>query len=253
MGADAQTMAQEPAGAPWARDTPVGGVVETEGQREARVLLWRVRRCLEEFPEVVKHARQVAVCGRPERGETLDEWSSPLRVSPEDDTNQAFIRLVEWVGYFAEDLHLAAPSVTQLVPGVGRGLPLYRDSEGREQGFRSGATPDGARALTQMHTLWLLVHEGQIAGHPQFRAYQEDLVDFAGKLRGAYPVDAPQSARPVYPRVCVVCGEAAVRAEWFTDDVRRVLVHCLVCGHRLDASAAAAVIDELAAEEEARR
>lgn len=215
-------------------------LVETGEQRAARLQLWRAQDALRQAPEIAAYVRGLATSGRVEHGEVLSEFTSPLRLAPAAAADELYARILEWVAYFSEELQAPPPAF----------FPVAWVTQQKEQGFRAHTTAEGAGLLVRLQTMWLLVHGAQIKAHPAADAFQKDVIELVFTVRGKYPL-SPRPERLVLPRACVVCGERAVRADWFSPDPLDVRVVCEVCGCELEVSDGVlpVLLDEEEAEE----
>jgi hypothetical protein len=216
------------------------GPVETEQQRlerEARELAVlrdrRARRSLREAPGLVMYVRSVSIGGQSERGETLVEWSAPMRIAAADASDAVYAQLVDWVTYWAGVLEVAPPSSAVV---ASRNFQWAHKSAGFKDaavlGFKSGTTPEGAYLLVKLLTMWLLTHADRIVAVEDagaVEAYQDDVSRLVRELRGQFPT-APRPQRDVVSRECPKCCVEAVGAEWGSEDVRDVRVFCGSCG-----------------------
>lgn len=196
---------------------------ETDEQRAERITEWRLAGALRDAAELFIHARALTISGRAEAGETLTEWNAPMRITPEDDASERYARLAEWVDNFAVDLNIAPPVVR---------IAARRVDNGDTQGFRAHVTPEGAGILVSLLTAWLSIHHEQITAHQAYLVYREDVTDFLWEMRRKYPVDRGRE-KPIIPRPCPECGELAIRAEWWSENIQDVNVQCGVCGYQL--------------------
>lgn len=195
---------------------------ETEDQRIERVQQRRVQMALQHLPEALAYVRSIATNGQVERGETLPEWSAPMRIKAADDSDEVYANLINWVVYFAEDLKLATPSTAAVA------WRNFKDT----QGFRAGTSPEGALFLTKLQTMWLLVHFEQILAHPYSDNFRKNILELEGALRGAYP-RTPGKPKQTHSRPCPVCKVAAVAADWFSSDPLDVRFVCTSCGYEV--------------------
>ena len=204
---------------------------ETDEQRatreaaEAAVIAYRASRALQSAADIVLHVRALALTGKTERGETLPEWSAPMRITAVDDVDEVYARIIEWVTYWSK-LLVTLPTATSIV--------AWHNSNG-ELGFKAGTTPEGAAMLVRIQTMWLLTRHEIISRHPASTTYHEDLIEFVWALRSKYP-KAPRPPRPVSSRPCPTCGEFAVGAVWASDAVTDVIVSCAHCGETFESS-----------------
>ncbi|UOE45490.1 hypothetical protein [Agromyces larvae] len=212
---------------------------ETEDQAELRLLRHRARRNLTEAPDLLAHVRAIAISGRTEKGETLPEWAAPMRITAADDSDSVYAQLINWVGYWSEQLKSPPPSAT-----------IIAWSNAREtQGFQASTTVEGAHLLTAMQTLWLAARDDLIAqyggSYPgAAQSYWADVDRMLRDLRSTYPL-APRPPRLVHPRPCPSCGVAAVSAEWNSEDIHDVQVWCSACGHVIPADSYAGILEWL--------
>jgi Zn ribbon nucleic-acid-binding protein len=209
----------------------------TEEQEAAAVLAWRTERALNDAPALFEHARGIA---SPEVGGTLDgvtvvpeaassfseagaDWrevSAPLRITAVDDVDERYVRLIEWVEFWAETLGIEPPAVH---------VTAWRNLKAGLQGFKASTTPMGARMLVSLLTSWLLIHGEQIGEHESAGAYREDVTEFLFELRQRYPMRARRE-RPPAGRVCPACGLENVFVDWADDEQSRARVACDECG-----------------------
>jgi len=188
----------------------------------AKILGVRARRALLDAPEIAMHVRSIATNGKVERGETLPEWSAPMRITATDDLDEMYAQLVNWVIYWAETLEVQLPAST-----------VVAWSNAKEvQGFRAGTTPDGAAMLVRLQTMWLLGKHEQIAVSDAGPDYLLDVSRFVFAINAKYPSKQPRP-KQVSPRPCPVCSEPTVGAEWASEDVLDVRIVCDHCGHEI--------------------
>jgi hypothetical protein len=205
-------------------------------EEEAAALLrsFRADRMLAKAAEVIVHVRAKATSGDQERGETLNEWSAPMRITSADAADEVYVQLLNWVSFWSAELQVAPPSSA-----------IAAWSNMREaQGFRAGTSPEGAAALVTMQTMWLRLRREEIRAHASGPVYEDDVIRFLGELEGANPLEQ-RDPRPAYARPCPVCDVFAVRAEWFGPDIRDVAVECSHCGHVIGADSYRAVLSWL--------
>ncbi|WP_165069685.1 hypothetical protein [Marisediminicola senii] len=196
----------------------------TDEATETRLRTHRTRTALAAAPRIVEHIRSMITPGLVNASDgmpraTSPDPSTPLRMDAADDSDALYAQLINWVHYWAEVLPTAPPA-----PNV---VAWSNDRE--PQGFRAGTTPAGAKALVEVHTMWLMLRAQLIATHPQQEAYQNDIIAIVGTLRSRYPT-APGSERLVSSRACPVCGEAEVAGTWLSEDHYDVRVECGHCG-----------------------
>ncbi|UAJ78330.1 hypothetical protein IT072_13790 [Leifsonia sp. ZF2019] len=196
---------------------------ETEEQRAERIAHWRLTRALTDAPEILTHVRAIAL-SNPERGETLTEWNAPMRITAEDDASDVYARLGEWVENFSDWLNIAPPVAH---------IAAQRIRRGDMQGFHANVTAEGAGLLTGLLTSWLLIHQEQTSTHPAYLAdYRDDVTTLLWELRKKYPIERGRE-KPTYPRPCPVCGEYAIRADWWSENPGDVEVKCTECEHEI--------------------
>lgn len=202
---------------------------ETDEEREARLArlrATRARKALQAAPDIALHVRAIATNGKIERGETLAEWTAPMRITATDDVDELFARLVEWVTSWSRVLVTLPTSVTMVA------WSRMNGDEFEPLGMKAGTTPEGAAMLIRIQCMWLLTRDDVIAQHPSAAAYQNDILDFIWALRSKYPT-APRPERQVSPRPCPICREPSVGAEWFGPELEDVKVECAHCGHEI--------------------
>jgi hypothetical protein len=202
----------------------VNDIIETEEEAAARIRGWRARKALEQAPELMEFVRSIAVGGQSERGETLPEWTAPMRITAAEESDSVYAQLIDWVSFWAEVLDSPPPAVH---------LSAWRARE-EVQGFRPGTTSNGAHILTRLLTMWLLQRSERIAEHPTAQAYQDDVCGLIWSLRAKYPT-APRPEKLVNPRPCPKCGELGVQAGWGSENELDVTVECMICGSVVEA------------------
>lgn len=207
---------------------------ETEEQAAARIQAFRLRRALEDAPAQFQFVQSIAVGGQGEKGETLREWSAPMRITAADDVDAAFKPLIEYAMFFAEKLNLPISALTAAAWSVRREV----------RGFRAGTTPEGAWAIVQVQTMLLLVHWERIAETVYFDNYAKRMSEILWELRSHYPMN-DRKPRDVFPRACWICGEYAVGAEWGDGDAADVTVSCEHCGDVLPSSSFRQIVASL--------
>jgi hypothetical protein len=154
--------------------------------------------------------------------------STPLHTEKADDADEIYVRLLEWVGYWAETLEVVPPSVA--IVGWSRVDEDSRAAAPERQflGFRAGTTPEGAAMLTRLLTLWLLSRDDRIEQDSSTGAFQEDVAQLVWSMRAKYRL-TPARDRKVLPRFCATCKEYAVEAWWASADPLDVVVQCTHC------------------------
>lgn len=203
---------------------------QTVDQQKTELAEWRLNRALREAAEIFTHARALTL-SRTEAGETLSELNAPMRITTEDDASERYARLAEWVDYFAETLNIAPP-----VPRV-----AARRVNGDVHGFRAHVTPEGAGLLVSLLTMWLLVHQEQARTDAAYEVYRDDVTEFLWEMRRKYPVDRGRE-KPIVPRPCPECGELAIRAEWWSENINDVKVTCTLCGYDMPTNEFAKIV-----------
>ena len=198
-------------------------------EREAAALLLqsRCRKALAQVPDLIAFVRALSVGGQSERGETLPEWTAPMRITAAQDSDEVYAQLVDWVMFWVESLGSMPPAAAVVA----------WSARNEVQGFKAGTTSEGAYALTNLLTTWLLIRFPDMTAHASGPAFFEDVAGFVFKLRAKYPI-APRPPKAVSLRPCPVCGEAAVGAEWNSADVLDVTIGCEHCGHVIDGTPA---------------
>lgn len=192
----------------------------------------RAARCgvaLRQAPDLVEHIRSVAESAdRVERGEKLAEESTPLVTETVDDADEVFVRLLEWVTFWAETLGASKPPIAVVWARVDEDSPAASPWS-QVLGFRAGTTAAGAWALTGQLTRWLGERAGAIAGFEVADEFYRDVADLVFARRAKYRL-TPVRERLVRLRGCPSCGEAAVGAVWGSSDVLDVVISCEACG-----------------------
>lgn len=189
---------------------------------EARLRQWRTRSALRAAPALATHVRSIAVSGNVERGETLREWTAPMRITAADDLDLFFAQLVDWRSYWQ-----------RWVPSTAMASFANRNPEGDVIGFAAGTTPSLAGVLVRYQTRLLLEWAEWIAERPAAELYQNDITGMVWQLSAKYPTRGGRE-KSVSPRVCPVCGEQGVQADWFVEgDPASVRIECALCGHRI--------------------
>jgi len=209
-----------------------------ERQAAALLLQSRCRKALAQVPDLIAYVRALSIGGQSERGETLPEWTAPMRITAAQDSDEVYAQLVDWVMFWVESLGSMPPAAAVVAWRDFHGSHAsagYRDAP--ISGFRAGTTSEGAYALTRLLTSWLLIRFPDITEHASGETFFEDVAGFVFKLRAKYPI-APRPPKDVSPRPCPVCGEAAVGAEWNSPDVLDVTIACDHCGHVIEGTPA---------------
>jgi Zn ribbon nucleic-acid-binding protein len=203
---------------------------ETLEQQQEALAEWRLSRALKDAAELFIHARALTL-SRTEAGETLTELNAPMKITTEDDVSERYARVAEWVDYFAAELNIAPP-----VPRI-----AARRVNGEVHGFRAHVTPEGAGLLVSLLTMWLLIHQEQMQADAAYTVYRDDVTEFMWELRRKYPVDRGRE-KPIVPRPCPECGEPAIRAEWWSENVNDVQVTCMLCGYEMPSAEFAKIV-----------
>lgn len=191
----------------------------------------RARHRLTEAPGLIAYIRTLVVPAGAQRSDGLPrpaskEAPAPLRVDAVHESDSAYAQLLNWVSYWSDELHIAPPVTA-----------TYAWANGREvQGFRAGVTPEGAAALVLNVTIWLLTHQDKVERHQQAGAYFEDIASIVWELRQKFPRDG-RGPRPVFPRPCPICGDAAIGVEWQSEQLQDFTLTCSYCGFEGDTTA----------------
>jgi hypothetical protein len=196
---------------------------ETEEQKATRIRALRARVALEEAPHAVEHLRELLAPsdGRTERGIDIRYERTPLLTSVADDADETYKLLVDWTLSWAGLLQVPSPT-TAIV--AHRNFQDSHASQGfadaEVRGFKAGTTSQGARALTQLLTTWLLVHSDQIRTHELADVYHDEISAQVWRVRAghgllpAQPVTVGLFGTDGEPRKCLY-GHAEVKALFF--------------------------------------
>ena len=183
---------------------------------------------LRKAPDLVEHIRGLAESAdRLERGEILAEESTPLVTETVDDADEIFVRLLEWVTFWAETLGVSKPSPAVVWARVDDDSPAASPWS-EVLGFRAGTTPAGAALLTRLLTVWLSGRSEQIVEFEVADEFHRDVADMVFRKRARYRL-TPVRERLVRSRACPSCGEDTVGAVWGSGDVLHVVVSCERC------------------------
>lgn len=184
----------------------------------------RARQRLNEAPGLIAYVRTLVVPAGVQRSDGLPRSASkeapaPLRVDAVDEADSAYAQLLNWVGYWAETLHLSPPVTAS-----------YAWSNAREvQGFRAGVTPEGAGLLVKNLAVWLVAHQDKIERHEYAGSYFDDVAGIVWDLRKKFP-RVGRGIRPVFPRACPVCDSPSMGVEWQSDQLTDFALICAYCG-----------------------
>ncbi|WIB69784.1 hypothetical protein [Curtobacterium sp. MCBD17_026] len=184
----------------------------------------RARQRLNEVPGLIAYVRTLVVPAGVQRSDGLPRSASreapaPLRVDAVDEADSAYAQLLNWVGYWAETLHLSPPVTAS-----------YAWSNAREvQGFRAGVTPQGAGLLVKNLAVWLLTHQEKIERHEYAGSYFDDVAEIVWDLRKKFP-RVGRGIHPVLPRACPVCDSPSMGVEWQSDQLTDFTLVCAYCG-----------------------
>jgi hypothetical protein len=188
-----------------------------EAAAEALLRAKRARKALAFAPELAAHLRSLLTPsdGRTERGE-LPELRTPLLTGVADAADELLARLLEWATWWAGELRVDLPVAWSFAkrnyqdahPSAG-----YRDVDA--QGYRANVDARTAAAIMRSLVIWLIQHEEAIADHPRAGDYQDDVSALVWSLRAASGLVPDRPMREPSPRPCPVCGELAMRAEYF--------------------------------------
>jgi hypothetical protein len=198
--------------------------LETPQQREARIHHARFIRALNNAPDVAAHVRSIAISGATERGETLPEWTAPMRIQAADDVDDLFAQLLNWVTYWGH-------AVKQPLPVNQR---AFWHGPNEPQGFRPSTTAVEVHRLVQSLTGWLIARNVQLKHDPTWKVYADDVISFTEALDRRYP-RAERKKRIQSARPCPVCDQQAVYVEWVSPTSGDALVRCAECMTEFDA------------------
>lgn len=200
--------------------------IETDDQKRERIQLRRVQNALRHLPDAIGYVHTIAIGGQIERGETLKEWTAPMRITAADDADAAYVQLIEWVEHWSRFLTFAPPAGHAVA---------WRNLQAEHVGFRAGTTSEGVAFLVKLQTMWLLIRQEQIRLHPHGWNYFTAILDLEAGLRGKYP-RSQRKERGTRSRPCPVCGQPSVGADWFSADPLDVRIACTSCGYQVPAA-----------------
>jgi hypothetical protein len=215
---------------------------ETEARAAARVRRVRARAALRAAPETAARLRAVGVPsdGRTE-ADVLPEWRTPLMTDVVDAADALFVALRDWAEIWAARLKVQPPA-----PGA------WMRRDGTPMGFRAGTSPEVAALLVTSAAGWLLIREETISETAGAAEYETAVARAVWSWRSA----AGMATRRLQvtdwttpPRLCPVCGEDQVRAEFFgepmeaaeargenlLDEIAGVGVRCAHCSWQAEA------------------
>lgn len=208
-------------------DTPEQ-TTEATALAEAKMRQWQTKKALQAAPELAAYLR--SLIARQERGEVLDELTAPLRLQILEDADELYARLIEWVTFWHRLMETMPPATTAVAwRNIFDSHNSIDNVDATVIGFKAGVTPRGARDLVQLQTMWLLQRQHRIRLHPDHEAYEADIRELIGNMRGKYPIES-RSEKPTYSRGCPLCGEYMVSAEWWSETASDVEVTCHNCG-----------------------
>lgn len=205
-------------------------LAETDEQKAERIAKWRLSRALADAPALLAHVRGMAISGAIDRGEVLREQTAPVRLRPLSDADSVYAQLIDWVMDIASQLQLSPPSSQVLAWNLMDPDAAWDDY----RGFRAGTTPSAANLLTSIQTLWLVGHMTQIEAWAGYQSFRDDVTDKLWRLRSRYPMQARRE-RSTSDRECPACGQEAVSADWWSEEMREVDVSCQACGLKIEA------------------
>ena len=190
---------------------------ETDGQRIARILLWRTRQALQDAPELMAHMRDLIPT--PERGEFDVHMWAPMRLTPTDEADEFYAAMIDWVIEWAQRLNTTPPAAAAVA----------WSTRTEVKGFRPGTTPQGALVLTRLQTGWLRDHLDDIAQLEGAVEFFTAIVVAIGAIRGRFPT-ATTRPRPISGRPCPLCKHEAVGVDWLGyDDITYLQIRCEHC------------------------
>lgn len=203
--------------------------VETSDADELRLAAARARLRLTEAPDVIGWVRAQMTPGVGGAQDGMPRSASktpplPLRADAVDDADDAFTRLLHWLGFWSARFNEVAPAL----------IVTHWRVEGETAGFRAGTSPEGAQALTSSVTLWLLARHDRMLDEHTSRTYFDDVADIVWQLRSRYPT-SPRRQRAVLDRACPLCDRFTYGAEWLSEDVTDFELRCSFCDHHQDA------------------
>ena len=204
----------------------------------------RTRTALSQAPELVAHLRAVMLPsdGRTEAGVDQRIQRSPLLTSVADDADGVYGKLLEWCQVFVDKFRGDGPLAR--VWAVTDGDSPASAPTVKVLGFHAGTTTEGARFLTGRAAGWLDSRLDRISELGVAKEFFEDVVSTVWGLRARHGLTRFRE-RPVTPRRCPDCGEAAVGAIWTSERVTDVIVACVNCGWFLPAPTPAQVVSWL--------
>lgn len=139
-------------------------------------------------PGVVKHVVSLLTAngGTEDRVDGTREAPLPMSVQAFADVNEIYSLLVYWTRVFAAELHVQAP---------GPAVRAWRNMRGTIVGLPANVTPDGARYLVGIMTVWLDAHLEQICALDP-----EDVTGFRDGLKYVFQANArwPQEEKARY-------------------------------------------------------
>jgi len=193
----------------------------------------RITEALRTIPELILNMRsQVIPASNFELTERVqgggDGAPVPLNVGAVDAADALFAKVASWVGAFAEELAIPAPSI--------RGYLVNNEI----QGLRSFALIP-AMELTAQLTKWLARHIDQISASPTAATFHDDIwegwEDSPGvvKLSRRYGSEE-RKPRDAQKRVCPICGKKEVFAAAPSTFDPEPMVLCGLCNWTADLS-----------------
>lgn len=176
-----------------------------EAAAEKKLREVKARRALLAAPELAFNLRfdAVPLGGRTERGIEVPVERTPILTGLVDDADELYEVLHSWVETFRTD------GKSSLV-----GWSAVRYGERTVIGLPANISPDGARAMVKVLTLWMLQRERTIFEHPLAGTFQDEVSSLVWDLRSAHRLTKARD-RVVSPRACPTCGEFEVGVEFF--------------------------------------
>lgn len=215
----------------------------------------KARKALELAPDLAAHLRALMLPsdGRTEVGDS-PELRTPLLTGVTDAADGLLRQLLEWADWWSKRLDIDGPVAASFARHDYQGSHASMGfSDFESVGFRAGTSPEMAAAIVRALVVWLLVHDDEMIVADPFWAglYQDDVSKLVWRLRAESGQSPARPAREPSARPCPVCGELAMRAEYFGSSfqaaelrgeqllnaVEGIDVRCGYCGHVETASA----------------
>lgn len=188
-----------------------------EAAQEARVRATKARKALAAAPELASHLRSLLepADGRTEGG-VLPEMRTPLLTDVTDSADELVRVLAEWGIYWATELGYDQPTALSFLR---RDYQDSHESRGHTDasiiGFRAGTNSSTARAIVWSLAVALQLGDDEREGHRMTDWYHDEVARLVWRLRMASRLSPAKPLRESSPRPCPVCGEYAMRAEYF--------------------------------------